>query len=254
MGEGLQAARSRSPPTTCPSRSSTPRTSPTSPSPRSPQDGHAGELYELTGPRALRIDEAVAEIAAASGKRLRFTRITPEAYSEAAPPELAEFVVFLFTELLDGRNAEPQDGVRARSAAPRATSASSPAARRPRELGMSATLENPVTGERFTFTEVTPERLAFDFALREGGKVPIPHVHATQTERFEVVAGEVRFRLGRRSVLAQPGDVIEVPPGVTHAFANAGAGRGVDEDRGHARARDARDVHRGRGAWRTPGG
>ena len=88
----------------------------------------------------------------------------------------------------------------------------------------AATLENPVTGERFTFTEVTPERLAFDFALREGGKVPIPHVHATQTERFEVVAGEVRFRLGRRSVLAQPGDVIEVPPGVTHAFANAGAG------------------------------
>lgn len=88
----------------------------------------------------------------------------------------------------------------------------------------AATLENPVTGERFTFTEVTPERLAFDFALREGGKVPIPHVHATQTERFEVVAGEVRFRLGLRSVLAHPGDVIEVPPGVTHAFANAGAG------------------------------
>jgi quercetin dioxygenase-like cupin family protein len=88
----------------------------------------------------------------------------------------------------------------------------------------AATLENPVTGERFTFTEVTPERLAFDFALREGGKVPIPHVHPTQTERFEVVAGTVRFRLGLRSVLAQPGDVIEVPPGVTHAFANAGAG------------------------------
>ena len=37
--------------------------------------------------------------------------ITPEAYREAVPPELADFVVFLFTELLDGRNAEPQDGV-----------------------------------------------------------------------------------------------------------------------------------------------
>ncbi|MDA0173281.1 NmrA family NAD(P)-binding protein [Solirubrobacter taibaiensis] len=76
------------------------------------QDGHAGESYELTGPRALRMDEAVAEIASATGKPLTFTRITPAAYSEAAPPELAEFVVFLFTELLDGRNAEPQDGVR----------------------------------------------------------------------------------------------------------------------------------------------
>ena len=37
------------------------------------------------------------------------------------------------------------------------------------------TLENPVTGERFTFTEISEERLAFDFALREGlleGKDP----------------------------------------------------------------------------------
>ena len=86
------------------------------------------------------------------------------------------------------------------------------------------TLENPVTGERFTFTHHTPERLAFDFALREGGKVPIPHVHPEQTERFEVVAGTVRFRLGLRTLLAHPGDVIEVPPGVTHAFANVGEG------------------------------
>ena len=106
------------------------------------------------------------------------------------PPELADFVVFLFTELLDGRNVQTEDGVqRALGRAPRDFSefAHRIAAR---GVGMTAaTLENPVTGERFTFTEVTPERLAFDFALREGGKVPIPHVHATQTERFEVVAG-----------------------------------------------------------------
>jgi uncharacterized protein YbjT (DUF2867 family) len=76
------------------------------------EDGHAGQVYELTGPRALRMDEAVAEIAHATGRDLRFTRITPQQYSEAAPPELADFIVFLFTELLDGRNAQPQDGVR----------------------------------------------------------------------------------------------------------------------------------------------
>jgi uncharacterized protein YbjT (DUF2867 family) len=74
-------------------------------------DGHAGEVYELTGPRALRLDEAVAEIAAATGRALRFTRVTPEEYAASAPPELADLVLFLFTELLDGRNAEPQDGV-----------------------------------------------------------------------------------------------------------------------------------------------
>src|SRR3954453_912038 len=86
------------------------------------------------------------------------------------------------------------------------------------------TMENPVTGERFTFTQVSEERLAFDFALREGGKVPIPHVHPIQTETFSVRAGRVKFRIGRRPVIAEPGDVIEVAPGVAHSFANAGEG------------------------------
>jgi quercetin dioxygenase-like cupin family protein len=88
------------------------------------------------------------------------------------------------------------------------------------------TLENPVTGERFTFTHTAAstdgELLAFDFALRPGGAVPIPHVHPIQTERFEVVAGTMRFRVGLRTRLAGPGDVVEVAPGVTHSFANAG--------------------------------
>jgi quercetin dioxygenase-like cupin family protein len=88
------------------------------------------------------------------------------------------------------------------------------------------TLENPVTGERFTFTHTAGstngELLAFDFALRPGGAVPIPHVHPIQTERFEVVAGCMRFRVGLRTCIAGPGDVIEVAPGVAHSFANAG--------------------------------
>jgi quercetin dioxygenase-like cupin family protein len=88
------------------------------------------------------------------------------------------------------------------------------------------TLENPVTGERFTFTHTAAttdgELLAFDFALRPGGAVPIPHVHPIQTERFEVVAGRMRFRVGLRTVVAEPGDVVEVAPGVRHSFANAG--------------------------------
>ena len=88
------------------------------------------------------------------------------------------------------------------------------------------TLENPVTGERFTFTHTAAstdgELLAFDFALRPGGAVPIPHVHPIQTERFEVTEGRMRFRVGLRTVIAEPGDVIEVEPGVMHSFANAG--------------------------------
>jgi len=88
------------------------------------------------------------------------------------------------------------------------------------------TLENPVTGERFTFVHTAGstdgELLAFDLALRPGGAVPIPHVHPIQTERFEVVGGRMRFRLGLRTRLAGPGDVVEVAPGVAHAFSNPG--------------------------------
>ena len=90
------------------------------------------------------------------------------------------------------------------------------------------TLENPVTGERFTFTHTAAstggELLAFDLALRPGGAVPIAHVHPIQTERFEVVDGRMTFRVGLRRLQAGPGDVVEVAPGVAHSFANAGDG------------------------------
>ncbi len=101
------------------------------------------------------------------------------------------------------------------------------------------TLENPVTGERFTFTDTAAstggELLGFDFALRVGGAVPIPHVHPIQTERFEVLFGCMRFRVGLRTRTAGPGDVVEVEPGVTHSFANAGD----EEARVHVEVRPA---------------
>jgi mannose-6-phosphate isomerase-like protein (cupin superfamily) len=88
------------------------------------------------------------------------------------------------------------------------------------------TLENPVTGERFTFTDTAAssngELLAFDFLLRVGGAVPIPHVHPIQTERFDIREGLMRFRIGLRKRLARPGDVVEIAPGVMHSFANVG--------------------------------
>jgi mannose-6-phosphate isomerase-like protein (cupin superfamily) len=87
-------------------------------------------------------------------------------------------------------------------------------------------LANPVTGERFTFTETAASShgalLAFELDLRAGGGVPMPHVHPIQTERFQVLEGTVRFRVGRRSFLAESGEVVEVAPGVRHGFANPG--------------------------------
>ncbi|QGN48455.1 NmrA family transcriptional regulator [Micromonospora sp. WMMC415] len=79
-------------------------------------DGHAGQLYELTGPRALTFAEAVAGIAAATGRDVRFTTVTTEAYAarlaaEGVPNAVAGLLTYLFTEVLDGRNAHVADGV-----------------------------------------------------------------------------------------------------------------------------------------------
>jgi len=48
------------------------------------------------------------------------------------------------------------------------------------------------------------------------------HIHPLQEERFEVADGTMRFRVGRERLIAGPGDVVVVPAGVPHDFANAG--------------------------------
>jgi quercetin dioxygenase-like cupin family protein len=90
------------------------------------------------------------------------------------------------------------------------------------------TLVNPASGERITFrataAETDGELVAIDLRLPPGARVPGGlHIHPLQEERFEVVSGTMRFRMRRRRIVAGPGDVIVVPPGVPHDFANAGA-------------------------------
>lgn len=79
-------------------------------------DGHDGRVYEVTGPRSLTFAQAAAEIAAAAGRPVAYVPVTRARYrdlliGEGAPPELAELLCDLFAEVLDGRNAEPADGV-----------------------------------------------------------------------------------------------------------------------------------------------
>jgi quercetin dioxygenase-like cupin family protein len=87
-------------------------------------------------------------------------------------------------------------------------------------------IENPLSGERITFRETAAdtggELLAIDLELSPDGHVPGMHVHPIQEERFEVTEGTMRFKLGGEKVIAHPGDVVVVPPGVRHKFANAG--------------------------------
>lgn len=90
------------------------------------EDAHVGAVYELTGPRALRFEEAVAEIAHATGRDLRYVPVPAEAFTAGmreagVPADEASLVAWLFTEVLGSRrNVEPQDGVfRALGRAPR---------------------------------------------------------------------------------------------------------------------------------------
>jgi uncharacterized protein YbjT (DUF2867 family) len=79
-------------------------------------DRHIGALYELTGPRLLTFAEAVGEIADAAGREVRYEPISVSEQAEAAaehgvPTEVIELFTYLFTTVLDGRNARLADGV-----------------------------------------------------------------------------------------------------------------------------------------------
>jgi uncharacterized protein YbjT (DUF2867 family) len=79
-------------------------------------DRHVGQVYELTGPRLLTFAEALEEISRAVGREIRLTRVSPEEYSsqlaeENVPADFISLINYLFTEVLDGRNAHLADGV-----------------------------------------------------------------------------------------------------------------------------------------------
>ena len=87
-------------------------------------------------------------------------------------------------------------------------------------------LENPATGERLVFRRKTAESggavLAFDYFLPAGGSVPLAHVHPRQEERFEILSGRARIRVGRRLRRATVGESVLVPRGTVHRLWNEG--------------------------------
>jgi uncharacterized protein YbjT (DUF2867 family) len=80
------------------------------------EDGHAGQLYEVTGPRLMTFADAVREIAEASGRDVRFESASMEEFAAqlaqlGLSDDEAWLVRYLFTEVLDGRNESLTDGV-----------------------------------------------------------------------------------------------------------------------------------------------
>jgi uncharacterized protein YbjT (DUF2867 family) len=79
------------------------------------EDRHVGQLYELTGPRLLSFGEAVAEVAAASGREISFVSVSIDDYvamlaEYGMPQDFIWLLNHLFTEVL-GSKAQLADGV-----------------------------------------------------------------------------------------------------------------------------------------------
>lgn len=78
-------------------------------------DGHIGQLYELTGPRLLSFEDAVAEVGKAAGRDIGFVSVSIDDYvamlaDYGLPKDFIWLLNHLFTEVL-GSKAQLGDGV-----------------------------------------------------------------------------------------------------------------------------------------------
>jgi oxalate decarboxylase/phosphoglucose isomerase-like protein (cupin superfamily) len=67
---------------------------------------------------------------------------------------------------------------------------------------VGAAIENPLSGERIFIREGTNQNddvLEWELFLAPGGRVRRSHAHPEQEERFSVLDGCMRFRVGRGS-------------------------------------------------------
>jgi uncharacterized RmlC-like cupin family protein len=84
------------------------------------------------------------------------------------------------------------------------------------------------TGLRLVFRETAGSAggaaISLDWFVPPGGRlVPLPHVHPTEVEVFEIVSGRARYRVGRRVHEKEGPYAYGVPPGALHIHpANAG--------------------------------
>jgi uncharacterized protein YbjT (DUF2867 family) len=80
------------------------------------EPGHAGHIYELSGPRGLTFREATEEIARVSGRPIRYVDVSPEEYvaafvAQGASSEVANYIGEMFDLMRRGLLAEVTDDV-----------------------------------------------------------------------------------------------------------------------------------------------
>ncbi len=80
------------------------------------EEGHAGEIYEVTGPRLLTFEDVASELTQAVGRDIAYQEISHDAFVAAiagsgAPEEFVQAMDYLFSVVMDGRNSYISDGV-----------------------------------------------------------------------------------------------------------------------------------------------
>lgn len=89
-------------------------------------------------------------------------------------------------------------------------------------------LTNPVTGETLVFRKTSAdtngESVVVEAFVEPDGAVAAAHVHPSQEERFQILSGEVEFRIRQQTIVAKAGDRVLVPAGTPHRFRNVGEG------------------------------
>lgn len=80
------------------------------------QDGHAGKVYELSGPRLLSFGEVTDEIGRVTGREIAYVPVSPDDYrasliTDGMSAEFAELQTMLLQRIGEDRNAYLSDGV-----------------------------------------------------------------------------------------------------------------------------------------------
>lgn len=87
-------------------------------------------------------------------------------------------------------------------------------------------IENPKTGERIVFLQVSQDTngdlLQMEYIAKPHLLGPPGHIHIAAEERFEILAGTGVFRVAGKEIVLGAGQLAVIPPGTPHAFANPG--------------------------------
>lgn len=78
--------------------------------------GHVGEIYEVTGPRLMTFTQIAMELSDATSREIDYVQIPQADFlagvtESGAPKEVAWMLDYLFSTVLDGRNAYLTDGI-----------------------------------------------------------------------------------------------------------------------------------------------